>query len=233
MAKEPKDILPNHVAIIMDGNRTWAKKHGKSLREGYLKGSDALENIIKESVKRGIKILTVFAFSSENWRRPEEENKILMLLFKKGVTERTEVLNRLGVKVKFVGRLLDFPDDVREMFQKLEKLTKNNKNLLLNVAVSYGGKIEIIDAIKRVIKEKIPAERISEKTLSKYMYTPGQPDPELIIRTSGMQRLSGFLLWQSDYSELYFTNTLWPDFNSVELDKALDFYAKIKRNFGK
>lgn len=232
MASEPKNSLPNHIAFIMDGNRTWAKRHNKSLKEGYLKGSDALLGVIYSSLRLGIKAITVFAFSTENWKRSDKENKILMLLFKKGVTERAEELHKLGVRVKFVGQILDFPSDVRRLFKKLEEQTKNNQNLDLNVAVSYGGKMEIIDATKKIIKEKIPAEKLSEKTFTKYLYT-NNPDPELIVRTSGVPRLSGFLMWQSAYAELYFTNTLWPDFNSVELDKALDFYAKIKRNFGK
>lgn len=233
MSENSRNEIPSHIGFIMDGNRRWAKKNGLSTLEGYQAGADALERVLKACIERGVKFVTVYAFSTENWRRPEDEKSVLMTLFKKGIGLRLGDLVKLGIKVNFVGRMLDFPEDVQKSFTDVAEKTKNNHKLTLNVAVSYGGRAEIVDAVKKIMEKGTKPEEVTEDLISENIYEAGQPDPELIVRGSGESRLSGFLLWQSSYSELYFTNTLWPDFNEVELDKALDYYINVKRNFGK
>lgn len=228
-----KNDIPSHIGFIMNGNRTWATREGKDLKEGYLEGAEVLASTIKNCLRSGVKYMTVYAFSTENWRRPKAQKELLMLLFKKGVEERIDELVRDGVRLNFIGRTDDFPASVKKAFALAEKLTSRGGKLVLNVAVSYGGRAEIVEATKRMIKEGLKPEEITEDKFGEYVYEAGQPDPELIVRTGGETRLSGFMLWQSTYSELYFTKTLWPEFNEKEFSRAVDFYKDVKRNFGK
>lgn len=233
MSSQKNNEIPSHIGFIMNGNRTWSKKNGLSVLEGYQTGADTLESLIKVCAKQGVKFVTVYAFSTENWRRPEEEKKVLFFLFKKGLLDRLKTFSELGVRIRFIGRTHDFPKDVQKLFADVEKQTEKNEAITLFAAVSYGGRAEIVDAIKQIVESGVNSEDVSEDLVSANIYESGVPDPELIVRTGGEQRLSGFMLWQSYYSELYFTSTLWPDFNDVELEKALEFYQNIKRNFGK
>jgi len=217
----------------MDGNRHWAKENNKSLEDGYRAGADALFSVLDGCIEVGVRFATIYAFSTENWRRPKEQKGLLMRLFEESFTERLGDFTKRGINLNYVGRLEDFPLPVRAVFKKSEEATKKGDNLILNVAVSYGGRAEIVDATKKIIRENLKPEEVTEERFAKYIYESGQPDPELIIRTSGEKRLSGFMLWQSSYSELYFTDKNWPDFNGKELKKALEYYKNIKRNFGK
>lgn len=221
--------FPKHVGIIMDGNRRWAKKRKLPVVFGHKKGLETLENIIEPLVQKGVKFVTFYAFSTENWHRKEKEVAGLMSLMAEALVAKTKMLQQKGARVNIIGRKHDLPEHIRQGFDELEKLTAKNKVINIAFAISYGGHAEIIDAVKKVGDIK----NLDEKFISANLYVPGFPEPELIIRTGGMQRLSGFLLWQSTYSELYFCDTLWPDFNELELEKALEFYVNQKRNFGK
>lgn len=217
----------------MDGNRRWARENNKSLRDGYLAGAESLQRCINLCIKNGIKYMTVYAFSTENWNRTKKEKELLMALFKKGISEKVDKLIDLGVRLNFIGRLHDFPKEVLEYFKESEKKTQNGNNLILNVAVSYGGRAEIVDAVKKIIADKVDPQKIDEKFFANYLYEAGQPEIDLVVRTSGEKRLSGFMLWQSSYAELYFTDLFWPEFDGKEFQKALEYYRKVKRNFGK
>jgi len=220
--------IPKHVAFIMDGNRRWAKNHKKSIPAGHKQGLEVLENIIEPCSRAGIKFITFYSFSSENWERKKTEVQALMKLMITALAEKSKKIAQKGAKVRVIGRTQELPVEIQNGLRKLEDMTQNNKTINVAFALSYGGRQEIVDAVNKIDKTKI-----SEANISDNLYAPEYPDPDLIIRTGGMHRLSGFLLWQSAYSELYFTNTLWPDFNGVELVKALNYYANIKRNFGK
>lgn len=233
MTANLQNDIPTHIGFIMDGNRHWAKENGKTLKEGYLAGADALVGTIKNCLEAGVNYMTVYAFSTENWRRPEEQKELLMTLFEYSIKNRIDELITLGVRLNFIGRTNDFPKSVALAFKKAEAATKNGKNLVLNVAVSYGGRAEIVDVIKGMIDDKVSAGDVTEEKVGEYIYEAGQPDPELIVRTSGEKRLSGFMLWQSSYSELYFTDCNWPAFDGKEFKKALEYYVNVKRNFGK
>jgi len=230
----PNLDLPRHIGFIMDGNRRWGKKHGlKNAITGTAEGVETLARITEETAKMGIGHITVFAFSHENWKRSQEEVDYLMGLFAKAVTKFAQRVKESGIRVKFVGRTSDFSDEVQETIRRAEESTKECKIATLNIAASYGGRAEIVDATKKIIESGLDTDLITEEIFSNYIYEHGQPDLDLIVRTGGTPRLSGFMLWQSSYSEIYFTDVLWPDFDKKELDKALKYYAKIKRNFGK
>ena len=231
-------IIPTHIAIIMDGNRRWAKKRGLPSQLGHNQGAKALEDIAVLCQKKGIRYLTVFAFSTENWKRSEEEVNHLMELLAKSLLDFDKKFDNRNVRIKLIGDSSPLPEKLKKGIWEIEERTKNNDGLTVNVAINYGGRSEIINASKRIAEDikngKISSEEeINEKLLSKYMYTCEDPDPDLLIRTAGEIRMSGFLTWQSVYSELYFTDVLWPDFNEEELDKAIEEYNKRKRNFGK
>jgi undecaprenyl diphosphate synthase len=200
---------------------------------GHKYGIEPLTTVVEGCVQAGVKYITVFAFSTENWRRSEVEVAFLMQLFEKAIKEKLPELNAAGIKINVIGRVKDFPNRLQRMMTEAEEMTKNNKAATLNVALSYGGKTEIVDAVCAIVAKGIKPQDITEDTISAHIYEAGQPDLDLIVRTSGEKRLSGFMLWQSDYAELYFTDTLWPDFDEAELKKALDYYAERKRNFGK
>jgi len=230
--------IPTHLAIIMDGNRRWAKKRGLPSQLGHSQGAKALEDIAVACQKRGIKYLTVFAFSTENWKRSKEEVDYLMELLARNLSDFDKRFDNRNVRIKLVGDSSPLPESLKKGILEIEERTKNNDGLTVNVAINYGGRAEIINASKRIVEDiktgKISsAEEINEELFTKYMYTSGDPDPDLLIRTAGEVRMSGFLTWQSVYSELYFTDVLWPDFDEEELDKAIEEYNNRKRNFGK
>jgi len=219
---------PNHVAIIMDGNRRWAKAKGLSSREGHRQGVKALEKVVKSSIKEKIKFLTVYALSTENLKEREKtELRDLFFLIKSGFVEKLPLLEKEKVAVNFIGNLARLPFSVQKIAQKTAERLKNNSRLYLNIAIAYGAREEILRAV-----EKAQGKSLSEEEFSKYLYTKNLPDPDLLIRTGGQIRLSNFLLWQSAYSELYFTDTLWPDFDESEFKKALNEFSARKRNFG-
>jgi len=231
------EIVPNHIAIIMDGNRRWAKKRMLPTQMGHSEGATNLERIADACEELGVKFLTVYAFSTENWKRTEEEVSYLMKLLAKHISDFDKRIGSRNVRIRLVGEISRLPQELQEGIIHIEERTKNNTGLTVNIAINYGGRAEIMYATQEITKEvlsgNLKMEDITEDLLSKHLQTKDSPDPELIIRTGGEQRLSGFLLWQSSYSELYFTDVLWPDFNKEELMKALQEYNRRKRNFGK
>lgn len=228
--------IPTHIAIIMDGNRRWARKRGLPTQLGHAQGVKALENVALACQKKGVKYLTVFAFSTENWKRSKEEVDYLMDLLAKNISDFDKRFENKNVRIKLVGDKNGLPDKLVKGINEIEERTKDKDGLTVNIAINYGGRAEIVNATKKMLEDirngKI-GEEINENTLSAYMYTKDDPDPDLVIRTAGEIRTSGFLTWQSVYSELYFTETFWPDFDEKELDKAIEEYNKRKRNFGK
>lgn len=235
MAKENKPPLtrvPNHVAIIMDGNGRWAKKRGLPHIEGHRAGTENLRRVIKGCVEFGIKYLTIYAFSTENWIRPMDEVKGLMQILESVIDRELDELNQQGVQLKHLGRLEGLGEVLQQKVQKAIKLTSNNQRLVLCIAWNYGGRDEIVHAAQKIVKDKIPAKDITEQLFSQYLYTKGIPDPDLVIRTSGEFRVSNYLLWQTAYSEWYFTPTFWPDFDREELLKAIKEYGRRERRFG-
>ena len=230
-------IIPEHIAIILDGNRRWAKQRGLPTLEGHTKGADNLERIATYCNKIGVKYLTVYCFSTENWKRAEEEVNYLMKLLAQYVNNFEKKFANSNARIKLVGDIKRLPDYLQESIQKIEEKTKNNTGITLNLCINYGGREEVVNAVKGLAKEvkeqKISIEDIDEDCVSKHLRTGGIQDPDLMIRPGGELRLSGFLLWQVSYSELYFTEVLWPDFNEEELDKAIEEFNRRKRNFGK
>lgn len=236
MAKEKIDStkLPKHIAIIMDGNRRWARQHNLADGKGHEAGAENLQKIVEYCRDIGIKNLTVYALSTENWhKRAPEEVKGLFNLLIRIVKEKAEQYRKSGIKFFVIGNFQAFPYKVKEAIKKILKMTVIDEKIQFNMALNYGGRDEIVTAIKRIIVDKIPANRIDEKLVSDYLYTKDQPDPDLIIRPGGEFRLSNFLLWQTSYAELYFTNILWPDFSPKELEKVLIWYQDRERRMGK
>lgn len=236
--------LPKHVAFIMDGNRRWARERGLSQLEGHIRGVDATEPIIDHAISLGIPYLTFWAFSTENWRRSKREVEFLLRIFRERLDRKVDDFHRKNVKLNIIGNLAMFPQDLQEKSQRWMEKTKDNTTITVNVALSYGGRDEIIRASQKLSNQLITQssnnERLKEQfnhvtmeQFSNFLDTAGQPDPDLLIRTGGQRRLSGFLLWQLEYAELYFTDTLWPAFTPQEFDTALAWYQQEKRNFGK
>ena len=228
-----KDDIPYHIAIIMDGNRRWAKKRGLPARSGHQEGYKNFKKIAESCMKMGVKMLTVFAFSTENWKRSKTEISYLMKLFFDALNKEAEFFMKNGIKMNAIGQIEKFPKNIRNIIGKIMEDTKDNKKGVINLAISYGGRQEIIDTVKKIIKEKINPDKIDEKIFSNHLYTAGQSDPDLLIRTSGEMRLSGFLPWQSVYSELYFSEKMWPDFDENDLQNAIKEFQNRKRRFGK
>jgi undecaprenyl diphosphate synthase len=224
--------VPYHLAIIMDGNGRWAKARGLPRLAGHRAGTENLRRILRACVKHGIKILTLYAFSTENWGRPVEEVRGLMTILEQVIEHELTELNQEGVRINHIGRLAGISPRLQKKIRQAVELTRDNTTLILNVALNYGGRQEIIDAIRRIVQDGITPEQIDDALLSQYLYTSGQPDPDLIVRTSGEMRVSNFLIWQGAYAELYVTPTFWPDFDENELQKALDHYASRERRFG-
>ena len=218
----------NHVAIIMDGNGRWGLKNKKSRNAGHKAGLRTVEKIIKQSIKRKIKYLTLYAFSTENWKRPKKEINFLFNLLKDFLINRIDDLHKQNIKLKIIG-VKNFSSKLNKLLEKSEKKTSNNTKLHINLALNYGSKFELINAFKNLKKNN---DKITEKNLSKYLQTKNIPDPDILIRTGNTKRLSNFLLWQLAYSEIFFEKKLWPDFNENDYDKIIKKFRAIKRNFG-
>jgi len=222
--------IPQHLGIILDGNRRWAKERGLPTFEGHRKGLEKIKEVVKWSQERGIKILTLFVFSTENWNREKKEVDYLMKLAEKIISDNLEKLNKEGVKVRTIGQRERLPKFLQEKINKAEELTKNNDKMTLNFAISYGGRAEIVQAIKNIVDKKIPVDKITEDIIKENLWTS---DVDLIIRTGKERRISNFLIWQAAYSELYFSEKYWPAFSQKDLDKALTEYNNRQRRFGK
>jgi undecaprenyl diphosphate synthase len=224
--------VPTHVAIIMDGNGRWAIRRGLPRLAGHRAGTQNLRNIITACVEFGVKYLTIYAFSTENWGRPREEVEGLMHILEDVIDRELAELNKEGVQLRHIGRLERLDPKLQEKVLEAIELTKNNDRLVLNVAFNYGGRDEIVFAIQNMIKDGVKPEVVNSDLVSHYLFTAGVPDPDLIIRTSGELRVSNFLIWQGAYSEWYVTSVYWPDFNKIEFRKALDTYARRDRRYG-
>jgi len=224
--------LPEHIAIIMDGNGRWAELRGVPRTEGHRRGAQRAKEIIEASYEIGLRNLTLYAFSVENWRRPLDEVFTLMNLLKEYLIKEKEALVSKGIRFRTIGNRDMLPEDVMFIIRDVEEATHNGSSMNLILCLSYGGRDEIIRAVRRLLKEKVDPEEIDEETFKNYLDTEGLPDPDLIIRTSGEKRLSNFLIYQSAYSELYFTETLWPDFTKEEFFEAIQDFQKRQRRFG-
>jgi len=229
-----KKNLPKHIAIIMDGNRRWAQNKGLTSTQGHQAGAENLENIVIYCRQIGIKHLTVYALSTENWKKRSvrEVRGIFGLLIKAAKTKAQEY-KKSGIKFFVLGNFQAFPFKVKSAIKKMLDIVLDHERIKFNVALNYGGRDEIVTAIKNIIKDGVPATKINEELVSKYLYTNGQPDPDLIIRPGGEFRLSNFLIWQMSYAELYFTDILWPDFSPQKLEKAIYWYQQRDRRQGK
>jgi undecaprenyl diphosphate synthase len=231
--KIPTDRLPRHVAMIMDGNGRWALSRGLPRLAGHKAGTENLRRVIRASVEFGIKYLTIYAFSTENWGRPPEEVKGLMYILEDVIDKELAELNKEGVQLRHIGRLERLAPSLQEKVLHAVELTKNNDRLILNVAFNYGGRDEIVNAIQNIMKDGVAPEEVTDELVSRYLYTAGVPDPDLIIRTSGELRVSNFLIWQAAYSEWYVTPTYWPDFNKEEYRRAIETFVGRDRRYGK
>jgi len=231
-----KDRLPRHIAIIMDGNGRWAQKRALPRSMGHRAGVEALRKVVKTCSKLGIEVLTVYAFSTENWRRPKDEVSVLMKLLTEYLKRELNELHQNNVVIRAIGKIDDLPQEAQQELEHAMKSTSNNTGLILNLALNYGGRSEIIDAVKRmsqdVLNGKQRIEEIDEERFSKALFTSGLPDPDLLIRTSGEMRLSNFLLWQLAYTEIVVVEVLWPDFGPQALLEAIKEYQKRDRRFG-
>lgn len=235
-SKPSPDRLPQHLAIIMDGNGRWAARRGLPRTAGHQEGVRRAKEVVRACGEKGIRVLTLFAFSTENWRRPKEEVGFLMDLFQESLCREIDSLTENNVVFRVIGRVRDLPAGIQREIERGERKTAGNTGLVLNLALNYGGRAELVDAARglarRVQAGELRPEEIDEQSFGAELYTAGLPDPDLVIRPSGEQRLSNFLLWQSAYAELYLTPALWPDFTVEELDRALAAYAARERRFG-
>lgn len=234
-----KEKLPQHIAIIMDGNGRWAKQRGLKRTEGHKVGAEVFRDIAKYCSDLGIKYVTFYAFSTENWKRSKTEVTAIMNLFRKYLDEmqrRAEENEEAGYNIRFIGSRKGMPKDIVKLMDTVEERSKDKSNTYVNLAINYGGRAEIVESVKKIAEKvkngTLKIEDITEDTVSSGIYTAGQPDPDLIIRPSGEYRLSNFLLWQSAYSEIYIDDVLWPDYKKEDLDRALEEYAKRNRRFG-
>lgn len=231
-----QQITPNHLAIIMDGNGRWAQKHNLPRTAGHKAGLKTVRMVIIESIKAGINYLTLFAFSTENWKRPKEEVSSLMDLFQEAIKKEKKDLLKNKIKIRFIGNRANLPIPLSLAMSNMEKETKNNKKLSLNIAINYGGRSEICNAFQlisqKVLDGNIKPSQITQNFINEHLFTTGLPDPDLLIRTGGELRISNFLLWQIAYSELWFTRTFWPDFSRKQLLRAISDYEKRVRKFG-
>lgn len=225
--------LPRHVAIVMDGNRRWARLHGMSEGEGHSAGVDAIRPIVEHAVDLGIEALSIYAFSRENWARDNEEVQTLFALLEAAIRRETPDLVRQGVRVRILGRLHELPDRTRASIADALSATEHGTRMTLNVAFNYSGRSEIVDAVRRAMADGLTIEQIDEAAIRARLYTADGPDPDLLIRTGGEQRISNFLIWQAAYAELYFCDILWPDFDPPAFDAALAEFAQRTRRFGR
>ena len=226
------DRLPAHVAVIMDGNGRWAAQRHLPRVEGHRAGIDAVRDIVETSARLGIQVLTLYAFSVENWKRPAAEVSTLMMLLKRYLRSELSTLLKNDIRFKVVGRMEDLAADVQTELRDAAAKTSKNRGMEFNIALNYGGRAEIVEAAKRIVADGVPAGALDEAKFSEYLYTAGQPDPDLLIRTSGEMRVSNFLLWQIAYAEIWVTDTLWPDFRAPHLLEAIVAYQKRDRRYG-
>ncbi len=229
--------IPRHVAIIMDGNGRWAEKRGQPRHAGHRAGVEAVRSSVEQCVGKGVGVLTLFAFSSENWRRPKQEVGLLLDLFLSALQREVRRLDRNGVRLVVIGDRTAFPDKLQQKIAEAEEATAANSAMTLQIAANYGGRWDITEAVRRIARavrdDGLDPDAITEETVEGALSFPGLPPPDLFIRTGGEQRLSNFLLWQAAYSELYFTDTLWPDFDAAAFQQALDAFASRQRRFGR
>ncbi|MBR3593490.1 MAG: isoprenyl transferase [Clostridia bacterium] len=228
---KPERILPQHVAIIMDGNGRWAKKRHLPRTAGHAAGSKTFKDIARYANKIGIKYMTVYAFSTENWKRPKEEVDNIMGILRQYLKD-TDQFKEENIKLQFIGGRDRLPEDIQELMAKAEDDSKDFTGMHLNIAVNYGGRDEIVTAVKKIIEAGTPAEEVTDELISQNLYTAGQPDPDFIIRPSGEYRLSNYLIWQSAYAEFWFSDVLWPEFGPRHLEEALDSFSERNRRFG-
>jgi len=229
----PSEKVPQHVAIIMDGNGRWAIQRGLPRLAGHKAGTENLRRVIRASVEFGVKYMTIYAFSTENWGRPPEEVKGLMYILEDVIDRELNELSKEGVQLRHIGRLERLSPNLQEKVMDAIEATKDNDRLILNIAFNYGGRDEIVQAIQRMMKDGVTPDKVSDELVGQYLYTAGVPDPDLIIRTSGELRVSNFLIWQAAYSEWYITPTYWPDFDREEYRQALEAFAQRDRRYGK
>ena len=226
------DPVPSHVAIIMDGNGRWAERQGLPRQAGHQRGVSNIRRIVELLAQRGVRVVTLFAFSTENWRRPTDEVDSLMTILAEQIEPQTRELHKAGVKLVHLGDMSPLDPALQESIQQAQAVTKHNDGIMVNIAFNYGGRDEILQAVRRMLADGVVPEDVDEALFSAYLYTDGCPDPDLIIRTGGEQRLSNFLIWQAAYSEYYHTPVLWPDLDADELDRALNAYGQRQRRFG-
>jgi undecaprenyl diphosphate synthase len=224
--------LPQHVAVIMDGNGRWAAQRHLPRVEGHRAGIESVRDVVESSARLGIKVLTLYAFSVENWKRPAAEVSTLMSLLKRYLRLELNTLLRNDIRFRVIGRREDLAPDIREELAAAERNTATNQGMLFNIALNYGGRAELVEAVKRMMNEGVRPEELDEQRVSEFLYTAGQPDPDLLIRTSGEMRVSNFLLWQIAYAEIWVTDTLWPDFRKRDLLEAILAYQKRDRRYG-
>ncbi|PIR06255.1 MAG: di-trans,poly-cis-decaprenylcistransferase [Candidatus Komeilibacteria bacterium CG11_big_fil_rev_8_21_14_0_20_36_20] len=224
--------IPQHIGIIIDGNRRWAKARGLTTLQGHKKGRDRIKEIAQYAFDKGIKILTIYTFSTENWKRSEREINNLLKLFRFAIIKDLDIFLKNDIRLKIIGKVEELDKGLQKDIKAAEAKTKNNKRGLVQICFNYGGRLEITEAIRKIIKNKIKPNQITPQLIGKYLWTANVADPDLIIRTSGEQRLSGFLTWQSVYSEFFFLKKHWPDFTEKDLDKIISAYCRRKRRFG-
>ncbi|MEE9202768.1 MAG: polyprenyl diphosphate synthase [Dehalococcoidia bacterium] len=231
-SKQPQSIVPRHVAIIMDGNGRWARERGLSRLQGHRAGTENIRRVISSFARHGVDYLTLYAFSTENWRRPKVEVRGLFRLLGEVIGREVANLHQEGVRLNHLGTLDGLSARLQKRVMDAVELTRNNTGITLSLAFNYGGRQEILMAVRKLLSEAPPPEKVDEALFSQYLYTAGLPEPDLILRTAGELRLSNFLLWQSAYSEYYSTPTYWPDFGEAEIEDALQAYAQRQRRFG-
>lgn len=232
-APEDKNPPPNHVAIIMDGNGRWAERQGRPRFEGHLAGLERARSLIRYlNGKKEVGYLTLFGFSTENWNRPQAEVEGIIRIFSEVIDKEAQEFHKAGIRLRHIGRPEELPPCLRESIARAVELTEDNSGMTFCLAFNYGGRTEILDAVRRIMEQDIPPENLDEALFASFLYTAGMPDVDLLIRTGGELRLSNFLIWQSVYSEYYFSDTLWPDFGEKELDMALATYQQRGRRFG-
>lgn len=224
--------IPKHIVLFPDGNRRWAKQKGMPSLKGHEQGYNNLIDFAILCKEKGIKVLTAFGFSTENWNRSPEEVNYLMILLEKGLLESLEKFKQNGTRVKIIGQKERLPESLKLAIEKIENQTQANQDLVLNLAISYGGKWDILQAVQKIIDQKIPAQEITETSFAQFLSTAGQPEPDFIIRAGGEMRLSNFVLWQAAYAELYFSPKFWPDFSKEDLEIALTEFDRRARRFG-
>ncbi len=225
-------LLPNHIAIVPDGNGRWAERRGLPRLSGHRAGADNMRRMVKYLNEYPIKYLTLYGFSTENWTRPEEEVRCLFQILEEFIDKCAQEIHEMGVQLRHVGRLNELPQSLQLAINRAVELTKNNTRMILNVAFNYGGRAEILDAVRRLLADGVKPQNIDEELFSNYLYSAGLPNVDLLIRTGDETRLSNFLIWQTAYSEYHFTTVLWPDFGKKDIDKALLSYSRRERRFG-